>query len=173
MYMDFKHKILKCVVFNIWIYVCVRACMLSRFSHVQLFTNPWTVAPQAPLPMETLQARILERVAMLFLRGSSWPRNRTRVPCWSWTAGRFFTAEPTGKPRKCLQRKVWVSDLENSKLLSDPDEKPVTLSIICNKYFDNKPKQFSQLVVILYNLQTFDRIMFDQMDGLILRDDLI
>ena len=32
MYMDFKHKILKCVVFNIWIHVRVRACMLSRVS---------------------------------------------------------------------------------------------------------------------------------------------
>ena len=27
------------------------ACVLSRFSHVQLFANPWTVARQAPLSM--------------------------------------------------------------------------------------------------------------------------
>ena len=27
------------------------ACVLSRFSHVQLFANPWTVAHQAPLSM--------------------------------------------------------------------------------------------------------------------------
>ena len=26
--------------------------MLSHFSHVQLFSTPWTVAHQAPLPME-------------------------------------------------------------------------------------------------------------------------
>ena len=35
-----------------------------------------------------LQARILEWVAISFSRGSSWPRNRTRV---SWIAGRWFT----------------------------------------------------------------------------------
>ena len=28
-----------------------RACMLSHFSSVQLFANPWTVASQAPLSM--------------------------------------------------------------------------------------------------------------------------
>ena len=35
-----------------------------------------------------LQARILERVAISFSRGSFWPRNRTQVSC---IAGRFFT----------------------------------------------------------------------------------
>ena len=32
-------------------YVYVHVCMLSRFSHVQLFATPWTVALQAPLSM--------------------------------------------------------------------------------------------------------------------------
>ena len=36
-----------------------------------------------------LQARILERVAFLFSRGSSQPRDRTQV---SFIAGRFFTS---------------------------------------------------------------------------------
>ena len=35
-----------------------------------------------------LQARILEWVAISFSRGSSWPRNQTRVSC---IGGRFFT----------------------------------------------------------------------------------
>ena len=35
-----------------------------------------------------LQARILEWIAILFFRGSSWPRDRTHVSC---IAGRFFT----------------------------------------------------------------------------------
>ena len=42
-----------------------------------------------------LQARILEWVAFPFSRGSSWPRDQTWV---SYTAGRFFTSEPPGKP---------------------------------------------------------------------------
>ena len=41
-----------------------------------------------------LQARILEWVAISFSRGSSWPRNWTRV---SYIAGRFFTVWATGK----------------------------------------------------------------------------
>ena len=42
-----------------------------------------------------LQARILEGVDFPFSRGSSQPRNGTQVSC---IAGRFFTAEPQGKP---------------------------------------------------------------------------
>ena len=51
--------------------------MLSHFSHVWLFATRWTIACQVPLSMGILQARILERVANLFSRGSSWP--------WDWT----------------------------------------------------------------------------------------
>ena len=39
----------------------------------------WTVACQAPLSMAILQARMLEWVAMPSSRGSSQPRDRTRV----------------------------------------------------------------------------------------------
>ena len=45
-----------------------------------------------------LQARILEWPAMPSSRGSSLPRDRTRVSCISCTADGFFTAEPPGKP---------------------------------------------------------------------------
>ena len=38
---------------------CALACMLSPFSHVQLFVTSRTVACQAPLSMGILQARIL------------------------------------------------------------------------------------------------------------------
>ena len=52
------------------------------------FATPWTIAHQAPLSMEILQARILEWVAMPFSRGSSQPRDQAQV---SHNAGRFFT----------------------------------------------------------------------------------
>ena len=42
-----------------------------------------------------LQARILEWIAISFSRGSSWPRDQTRVSC---ITGSFFTNEPPGKP---------------------------------------------------------------------------
>ena len=36
---------------NLW-HFCVCVCVISRFSHVQLFAMLWTVACQAPLTME-------------------------------------------------------------------------------------------------------------------------
>ena len=47
-----------------------------------------------------LQERILEWVAMPSSRGSSWPSDWTHTPCSFCIAGRFFTAEPLGKPIK-------------------------------------------------------------------------
>ena len=63
------------------------AALLSHFNRVQLCATPWTVTLQAPLSMGTLQARILERVAMPFSRGYSRPRDRTQV---FHIADRFF-----------------------------------------------------------------------------------
>ena len=45
-----------------------------------------------------LQARILEWVAMPSSRASFWPRDQTHVFCISCDEGKFFTAEPPGKP---------------------------------------------------------------------------
>ena len=71
------------------------ACILSHFSHVQLFATPWTAACQSPLTMG-------------FPREENWSglpcpppgdlpdlRDQTRVSC---TAGRSLTTEPPGKP---------------------------------------------------------------------------
>ena len=60
--------------------------------------TPWTVARQAPLSMGILQAGMLESVTMPSSRGSSQPRDRTRVSSSSCIAGGFFTTEPLGKP---------------------------------------------------------------------------
>ena len=80
--------------------VCVHACVLSRFSHVRHFATLGMVARQSPLPMGFLWARTLEWVAMPSSRGSSQPRDQTRVSCVSCIAGGFFTTEPPGKPIK-------------------------------------------------------------------------
>ena len=71
-----------------------RACLLSHFSHVQLFTSLWTVASSVH---GILQARILEWVAMPSSRGSSWPRDRTHIYCCSCIASRFFYHWATGE----------------------------------------------------------------------------
>ena len=65
-------------------FYCV--CLVTH--RIWLFETPWTVALQAPLSMRFLKARILEWVAMPSFRGSSQPRDQTRVSC---IAGRFFT----------------------------------------------------------------------------------
>ena len=61
-----------------------------------LYAILWTAAHQAPLSMGILQARILQWVAILFSRGSSWPSDQTHVSC---TAGRFFTIWAIWKPQ--------------------------------------------------------------------------
>ena len=72
----------------------VCACMLSCFTHVQLFVTPdWS--PPGSAVHGILWARILEWVAIPFSRGSSQPRDRTHVSC---IASRFFTTEALGKP---------------------------------------------------------------------------
>ena len=55
------------------------------------------LAYQTPLSIGILQARILEWVAMLCSRGSSQPRDRTRV---SHIAGGFFTTWATREALK-------------------------------------------------------------------------
>ena len=55
----------------------MRACMLSCFSHVQLFVTLRTVALKVPLSKGIVQARIPEWVATPSSRGSSQPRKPT------------------------------------------------------------------------------------------------
>ena len=65
----------------------------KSLSSVWFFVTPWTVAWRVPLSVGILQARILEWVAISFSRGSSQPRNWTRISC----TGRQMTDSP-GKP---------------------------------------------------------------------------
>ena len=56
--------------YSVWWLVCV-------LSHIQPFGTPWTVACSAPLTVEFFQARVLERIAIYYSRGSSQPRDQT------------------------------------------------------------------------------------------------
>ena len=58
-------------------------CMLSCFSHVQLWVTLWTVDPPVSSVHGILQARILEWVAMPSSRESSWSRDWNHVSCVS------------------------------------------------------------------------------------------
>ena len=67
----------------------------KSLSRVQLFETQWTYTVCG-----ILQARTLEWVASPFSKGSSQPRNQTRVSC---IAGRFFSSWATrGSPQNFL-----------------------------------------------------------------------
>ena len=72
-------------------------CVYVSHSVMSDSATPWTVAHQAPLLMEILQARILEWVAVPFSKGSSWPRDQTPV---SHIAGRLFAIWATREAPK-------------------------------------------------------------------------
>jgi len=67
-------------------------------SVVTLLVTPWTVAYQAPLSMEFLQAKILEWVAIPFSSGSSWLRDQTWI---SSIADGFLTVSATREGLFC------------------------------------------------------------------------
>ena len=60
--------------------------------------DPMDYRPPGSSVPGILQARTLEWVVIPFSRGSSQPRDQTRVSC---IAGRFFTSEPLGSPDSC------------------------------------------------------------------------
>ena len=70
-------------------------------NHDWLFATWWTIAHQVPLFMRFPRQELLEWVAISSSRGSSWPRDPTRVSC---IAGGFFTTEPPGNPPPYLTR---------------------------------------------------------------------
>ena len=54
-------------------------------------------------------------------RGSSWPRDWMHAYCGSLIVGRFFTAEPPGKPRDGLALKNWwIQTMVLEKTLESP-----------------------------------------------------
>ena len=73
--------------------------------------DPMNCYPPGSSVHGLLQARILEWVAMLSSRGSSWPRDWTCISCGSCTAGGFFTTEPPANPRKLssLFQIIWLN----------------------------------------------------------------
>ena len=92
-------------------YECVRVQLLQSCPTLY---NPMDCSPPGSSVHGILQARILEWVDMPSSRGSSWPRDQTRVSC---IAGKFFTTELPGKPMYmcmcvCLYIYVYVYIME-------------------------------------------------------------
>ena len=81
----------------------VVVCMLRRVNHDQLFETV-DLACQAPLSLGILQARILKWVVMPSSRGSSQPRDRTRISYVSCMGRRaLYHPVPPGKAKTSSQ----------------------------------------------------------------------
>jgi len=98
------------LIYLLCVCVCVCVCLcvfciydVQSLGCIQLFVTPWMVTHQTPLSMGFFQARTLEWIAISFSRGSSWPRDRTLVPCIS----RQIITEPPEKPH------VYVCNMYN------------------------------------------------------------
>ena len=72
-------------------------CLVAKFCPT--LCDPVDCSPPGSSGHGILQARILEWVAISSTRGSFRPRDQSRVSCISCTMGRFFNAEPSGKPQ--------------------------------------------------------------------------
>ena len=82
--------------------------------------NPMDCSPPAPRVHGILQARILQWVAMLCSRGSSLPRDRTRVSyALHWQAGSLPLAPP-GKPCLWAAATAAATSLQSCPTLCDP-----------------------------------------------------
>ena len=71
-------------------------CCYSVAKSCLTLCDPMDCSPPSSSVHRILPARILERVAIPFSRGSSWPRHQTWVSC---IAGRFFTTSATWEAR--------------------------------------------------------------------------
>ena len=74
--------------------------------------------PPGSSVQEILQARVLEWVVRPSSRGSSWPRDQTRISCGSCIASRFFATETPGKLRSKL---VFFSRTRFPSLIGEND----------------------------------------------------
>ena len=75
----------------------IRACVL----HVQLSATLWTVAHQAPG-----FSRQKHGIGCHALLQGIFLRDRSHISCSSYITGRFFTAEPLGKPLHYTQIQI-------------------------------------------------------------------
>ena len=105
--------------------VCVCARARSHFSHVWLFTTPWTGACQAVHWI--FQAQILERVAMPSSRGSSRPKDQTQVSCISCIARWILYHWGTGEAH--------IHIIYFLKLIDNPVTKISTTHMLCFSSF--------------------------------------
>ena len=83
-------------------------CVVSCFKSCPSLCDPMDSSQPGSSVHGILQARILEWVAMPSSRRSSSPRDQTCISC---LAGRFFTADPPGRPMTNLDSVLKSKDI--------------------------------------------------------------
>ena len=83
--------------------------MLSRFSHVQIFVTPWTVAHQAPLSIDSPGKNTGANCHAL-LQGiiPTWGSNPCLLRLLHWQVGSL----PLGTPGKLFEPSVFLSNFQ-------------------------------------------------------------
>ena len=109
---------------------CMHACVLSPFSCV------WLCATPGSSLYEILQARILEWVAMPFSRGSSLPRDWTRVSCGSLSSlfsvnyfSTFWLPSQWSHPSLLITINSWLLELDLEALVTHWLSPPISLAV--------------------------------------------
>ena len=78
--------------------VGVAVCVLSQFSHVQLFVTLWTVARKAPLSLGFPRQEYCSGLPFPSPRDLPNPGTESAFSASPALAGKFFTTEPPKKP---------------------------------------------------------------------------
>ena len=98
-------------------YVVLHAWMLSCFSHVQLFATSWTIACQAPLPMDFSRQEYWS--GYLFPSPGDLPNPGIKPRCSSLQAD-SLPSEPPGKPRDLWLLLLLLSHFSRVRLCATP-----------------------------------------------------
>ena len=96
--------------------------LAPTLSHVQLFCDSLDHSPPGSSVHGILQARILERVAIFFSRGSSWPRDLTCISCISYLGKGVFITWATGEACSLSRSRV------NRRPINEKELNPAPLS---------------------------------------------
>ena len=118
-------------------------CVLSRFSHVQLFATLWTIAHQAPLCMGFSRQEYWSGLpcppAGIFPTQGSNPRLLCLL---HWQVG-SLPLVPPGEPRLC------AASAQTQQWLPSPSRKILVLTMVCQKLYDpsHKPTDLLTLQV--------------------------
>ena len=128
-------------VCRLWKFILsVLLCSTWPLSHVWLFVTPWTVARQAPLSMENLQARILKWAACPMRGDLPNPGTEAGCPALQVEPLPFETA---GKPKN-----TGVGSLSFSRESFPPRNRKRVLSTV-SSFFTNRVTREALIVFVL------------------------